>query len=97
MKVLEKGTMPDGTAIQIEEWNETYSFMPFGNVLASYPKSKVSHEGGFAPKGNETYRFSFDFKSNDEAKKAFEELELGTKVLADYKELISIPKYADCI
>lgn len=62
MKVLQKGIMPNGTVIQIEEWNENYSFMPYGGTIASYPKSKVSHEGSFAPKGNETYRFQFDFK-----------------------------------
>ncbi len=35
MKVLEKGIMLDGTVIQIEEWNENYSFMPYGSTLAT--------------------------------------------------------------
>jgi len=97
MKVLEKGIMPDGTNIQIEEWHENYSFMPYGSTLASYPKSKVSHEGAFAPKGNEKYRFSFNFKSYDEAQQAFINLTNGIKTLSDFKSNIYNPKYADCI
>lgn len=97
MKVLRKEVMPNGTAIQIEEWNENYEFMPYGSTIASYPKSKVSHEGSFAPKGNETYRFSFKFKSAEEAKEAFDSLMLGAKVLSDFKDKMDIPKYSDCI
>jgi len=89
--------MPNDTPIQIEEWNENYSFMPYGSTLASYPKSKVSHEGSFSPKGNVTCRFSFDFESEEKAKKAFNDLLLGTKELADFKENLSRKEYSDCI
>ena len=97
MKVLKTGTMPDGTHIQIEEWNENYNFMPYGSTLASYPKSKVSHEGSFSPKGNEIYRFEFDFNSNNEAEIAFNDLLNGIKNLSDFKTHLSKQKYADCI
>ena len=97
MKVLQTGIMPDGTAIQIEEWNESYSFMPYGSTITSYPKSKVSHEGNYAPKGNQVYRFQFNFKSDEETKNAFNELLAGTKQLADYKANLYYPQYADCI
>jgi len=97
MKILEKGIMPNGTKIQIEEWNENYSFMPYGRTLASYPKSKVSHKGPFSPKGNVVFRCEFDFKSHEEAKEAFNELLAGTKELVDFKENLYYPKYADCI
>ncbi|MGG1664501.1 hypothetical protein [Brevibacillus sp. NRS-1366] len=97
MRVLEKGIMPNGTSIQIEEWSENYSFMPYGSTIASYPKSKVSHEGTCAPKGNQSYRFSFNFKSEEETKKVFNELLTGGKALSDFKENLSEKKYADCL
>ena len=97
MKVLLKGVMPNGTPIQIEEWNENYSFVPYGSTIASYPKSKMSHEGSFAPKGNQVYRFQFNFYSDDEAKTAFNDLLSGVKALSDFKDKMYNPKYADCI
>lgn len=97
MKVLKTDIMPDGTQIQVEEWNENYSFMPYGSTIASYPKSKMSHEGCFAPKGNEIYRFSFNFNSSEEADQIFFELVKGQKVLADLRQYMYDPKYADCL
>jgi len=97
MKVLKIGKMPNGTEIQIEEWHENYDFMPYGSTLASYPKSKMSHEGAFAPKGNMEYRFSFNFASNEEAKTAFENLLNSKTVLSDYRDKIDRKEYADCI
>lgn len=97
MKVLLEGVMPNGTPIQIEEWNENYSFVPYGSTIASYPKSKMSHEGSFAPKGNQVYRFQFNFNSDDEAKTAFNDLLSGVKALSDFKDKMYNPKYADCI
>lgn len=97
MKVLQKGTTPTWTPIQIEDWNENYSFMPYGSTLGCYPKSKASHDGAFAPKEDKVYRFSFDFKSEGEAKKAFDDLVSGTKVLSDFIENLSDKKYTNCI
>ena len=97
MKVLTRGITPNGTPIQIEEWNENYGFIPYGSTVASYPKSKASHEGTFSPKGNEVYRLSFNFNSEIEAKSAFDGLKAGVKELADYKTNMDNPKYADCI
>jgi hypothetical protein len=97
MKVLKTGTMPNGTPIQIEEWKENYDFMPYGDTIASYPKSKASHEGSFAPKGNEVYRFDFKFDSTGECEAAFNSLLTGEKVLTDYRDNLYYPKYADCI
>ncbi len=97
MKVLKRGTMPDGTKIQIEEWKENYSFMPYGSTIASYPVSKMSHEGQYSPKGNSVYRFQFDFKSNEETEQAYNSLTNGNKCLLDYKENLYTKEYADCI
>lgn len=97
MKVLEKGIMPNGTVIQIEEWSENYSFMPYGRTIASYPKSKASHDGTYSPKANERYRFEFDFKSHEEAKEVYNKLLNGIIQLSDIKSNLYYPKYADCI
>lgn len=98
MKIIGKGTMPDGTVIQIEEWNEDYSFMPYGNTLTSYPKSKANHKGSFEPKLDETYRFHFRFDSYSETQVAFDNLISGKNVLSDYKERFSSNlKYLNCI
>lgn len=97
MKVLLKGVMPNGTPIQIEEWHENYDFMPYGRTLASYPKSKASHDGSFSPSKNQTYRFAFDFASHEEAKEAFASLMNGSKQLADFKGKMYFPEYADCL
>jgi len=97
MKVLQTGIMPNGTHIQIEEWNENYSFMSYGSTLASYPKSKVSHEGTYSPKRNQVYRFDFDFKSNEETKESFNNLVNGSKQLVDFISNLNRKEYADCI
>lgn len=98
MKILSKCTMPDGTVIQIEEWNKDYSFMPYGNTLASYPKSKANHKGSFEPKLDKKWRCSFKFDSYSETKNAFENLKSGKSVLSDYKDKFSSKlKYLDCI
>jgi hypothetical protein len=97
MKVLKKGITPNGIPIQIEEWQENYSFLPYGGTLVSYPKSKMSHEGAFSPKGNEVYRFQFDFKSEEETETAFNDLLTGNKILSDFRKNMYNPKYADCI
>jgi hypothetical protein len=97
MKVLIKGIMPNGTPIQIEEWHEDYDFMPYGRTLASYPLSKVSHEGSYSPQRNKPYRFEFDFGSHEEAREAFASLMDGSKQLSDFKDKMCYPNYADCI
>lgn len=53
MKVLKVGKSANGVDIQIEEWHENYSFMPYGSKLAFYPESKATHKGQFAPKAGE--------------------------------------------
>ena len=89
--------MPDGTNIQIEDWHDDYDFMPKARTIASYPISKTTKEGGFAPKAGERYRFAFNFQDAEEASAAFDTLIAGSKQLADYKDKIENLKYADCV
>ena len=97
MKVLQTGIMTDGTKIQIEEWKENYSFMSYASTIASYPKSKVSHEGSYSPKGNKEYRFSFNFESEEQTKEMFNSLLSGNKQLKDLVQYMHNSKYADCL
>jgi|SRR5690625_1573665 len=86
MIVLEKATMQDGTKIQLEDWSDDYKFIPPASTLATYPKAKVSSDRQFGPRRNKTFRLEFCFESNEEARKAFENLSHGTKTLLDYKD-----------
>lgn len=98
MKVIKTGILPDETDIQIEDWSENYSFHSFADTLASYPKSKTTHEGTYAPKAGKKYRFSFRFGSAEEAEAAFNDLTEGKKTLSDFKDCMKDRlKYGDCI
>lgn len=97
MKILQKGTMPNGTKIQIEDWSKDYNFKFYSSTLASYPISKTNHKGSFAPKEGKLYRFAFDFKTEEEAKNAFNSLIKGNKSLLDYKEYLNRKEYINCI
>ncbi|WP_275372659.1 hypothetical protein [Clostridium tertium] len=98
MKVLEKGIMPDGTHIQIEDWSSDYNIHSYGCDLATFPKSKSTHSGPFEPKANETYRFEFKFDSNTDAMIAFNSLITGDKQLFYFIEYFSSKReYLDCI
>ncbi len=74
MKVLQRGQMPDGTEVQIEEWSEDYLFYAYGSSVAAYPKNRYGEE----------IRASKIFGSAEEAEKAFNALKIGDKTLADF-------------
>lgn len=98
MKVLKQGKSADGVDMILEDWHKSHPGMPFGGTLAFYPKSKTTHNGAFAPKKGEGYRFSFDFPSHEAADEAFTKLEDGRSKFTDYLEYWSSkPEYKDCI
>lgn len=98
MKIVKTGTLKDGTNIQIEDWSEDYTFHNRADVLASYPKSKMSHIGEYAPKAGKKYRFSFRFGSTEETNEAFKDVTEGRKTLADIKNYMDGKiEYRDCI
>lgn len=74
MKVLQRGQMPDGTSVQIEEWSENYSIYAYGSMVAAYPRNRF----------DEKFRASKTFESAEEAEKAFAALKNGDKTLADF-------------
>lgn len=98
LKVCRKGVMPDGTAIQIEDWSDVYpDIYPQNNTLAAYPISKWSIPGAFAPKAGEQFRAGFDFPDCRACAKAFEDLTSGTKTLADFVDRLERHEYRAAI
>ena len=88
MKIIDKGIMPDDTKIQIEDWSQDYDSQTYGSTVAAYP---IATETTYLPSGiqypskGKTFRFEFEFSSNDDAKEAFDALQDGRKELIDYK------------
>lgn len=98
MKVLVTGNIPNGTNIQIEDWSENYHFHNYADTIASYPISKMTHAGAYAPKAGETYRFAFKFESTEEAKNAYDDLITGRKELSDFRSKMDGKlEYRNCI
>ena len=98
LKVCRTGAMPDGTAVQIEDWSEVYpNIYPQASTLAAYPISKWSIPGAFAPKAGEQFRAGFDFPDCRACAKAFEDLCAGTKTLADFTDHLERPEYKAAI
>ena len=89
MKIVDKGVMPDGTKIQIEDWSMDYDSQTYGSTVAAYPvatETTYLPSGIQYPKKGKTFRLDLEFGSNEETKAAFDELQAGRKDLVDYKE-----------
>lgn len=97
MIILQKGRMPDGTAIQIEDWSEDYSFFEYGSTIGAYPISKMGYSEQFKPRKGKTFRVQYDFKDEVEASQTFSELIKGTKTLKDIEKYLCDKRYKDCI
>lgn len=91
MFIREKGTTPNGTHIQIEDWNESYPGTFKKNAtIAIYPMAihdiydeENPHFPAY-PKRGETFRSEFDFSTEEEAKEAFKALQSGKKSFMDF-------------
>lgn len=97
MIILQKGRMPDGTAIQIEDWSKSYSFYEYGSTIGAYPVSKMGYDGQFSPRKGRTWRMQYDFQNEAEARKIFSELIEGTKTLKDIENNLYDKRYKDCV
>lgn len=84
MEIMQKGKLPNGTNIQIEDWSKDYSFKSYGSTIAAYPISNHSLDGQFSPKKGRSFRFQLDFKNYEEAQEAFKKLVSGERTLKDY-------------
>lgn len=85
MKILEQAEMPDGTIIQIEDWQE--DFLHIKNLeIGAYPKAKNTSRNGWV-KTNETFRLDLtNFKSNTEVREIFSKLQKGEEKLENLQE-----------
>ena len=91
MKIIRKGTTPNGTDIRIEDWSETYPGTFKKNAtIGFYPMAihdiydeENPHFPAY-PKRGETFRSEFDFNTEEEAKEAFDSLQSGEKSFMDF-------------
>lgn len=97
MQVIERAKMPDGTRIQIENWHDDYSFMPYAGMVAAYPMINARDLSPFAPKDKSTCRVDFNYDNEAGARNAFEKLKSGEKSLADFKDNLGLKELADYI
>lgn len=95
--ILQKGRLPDGTMIQIEDWSEDYKFMGYGSTIGAYPVSKMGYSEQFAPRKGEKIRVEYDFENEVAAGQIFSELIEGTKTLKDIEKYLYDKRYKDCI
>lgn len=89
MKVIKKSYTPDGVQIQINDWSEDYSFFATNSEIAAYPKAKASSPYGWVRAG-ENFRCGFTFESEEQALKAFQQLESGEKRLEDFTDVLDL-------
>ena len=90
MKIIRKGTTPNGTHIQIEDWSENYTSHNKNATIGFYPmaleniyREDKPHWTPY-PKRGETFRASLDFNTEEEALEAFVLLENGCREFTDY-------------
>ena len=97
MEVLKKGITTDQTKIQIENWNDDYSFMEYGNTIGAYPIAKQTGNRQFEPERGRTFRLSYEFEDSKEAEAMFNELVTGSKTLKCIESYLKDDKYKDFI
>ena len=90
MQIIKKGTTPDGTSLQIEDWSEDYTSYNKNATISFYPMAQENiyredkpHWTPY-PKRGETFRASFNFDTEAEALEAFVLLENGCRFFMDY-------------
>lgn len=100
MRIVQKGIMPDGTKIRIEDWSEDCNcWLPCAHIGA-YPIAKSyrqRHNDWLFPKLGHTFRLGFDFKDMILAAEAFDALVSGKKQLRDYAKEADNPELLECL
>lgn len=83
MKIIKRGTLPDGTQIQLEDWSDKntpeYPNL-YGYTIAVYPVAKRDSVYGWVVSGR---KFLLDIPHNHH--EGYE----GDAILSDYKSLVS--------
>lgn len=80
--------MPDGTAIQLENWEDRYPSSPtLWWTIGAYPLAKHGSGRYFGPhRKGEMFRLTISFHTDAEAVEAFEKLNRGEAELLDYRD-----------
>lgn len=80
--------MPDNTAIQLEDWSDSYPENPhLWWTVGAYPVAKRGSGRPFGPmRKGEKFRLTISFKTDAEAVEAFEKLNRGEATLLDYAD-----------
>ena len=107
MRIIKKGIMPDGTAIQIEDWADNYSCYSRCGTVAAYPIAKSSikktAQGGvycgpwYYPEAGKKFRVSLNFGCGLGAEQVFNKLISGEAQLRDFAEYMHYPEHAQCL
>lgn len=76
MKVIKKGKINNNIDIQIEDWNESYSFYAKCSTLVVYPTAIKDEQSTrpFKVKSGEKFRLAFNFANSKQCEKAFNSL-----------------------
>ena len=80
--------MPDGTAIQLENWEDSYPDRPtLWWTVGAYPRALHGSDQYFGPRRKgDKFRLTISFKTDAEAVEAFEKLNRGEAKLLDYRD-----------
>ncbi len=83
-----KAKMPDGTGIQLENWEDTYPKHPqLWWTVGAYPVAMHGSGRPFGPmRKGEKFRLTISFHTVAEAVEAFEKLNRGEAELLEYRE-----------
>ena len=86
MEVIKRGKLVNGIDMQIEDWSKDYpSIYKKSDVVVVYPIAMASSEYGWVLAGD-TFRCAFHFENEEEAKKAFDNLQRGKTRPEDYAD-----------
>lgn len=93
MEVLKRATTPEGIAIQIENWKETYKGIFTTISIGAYPIAKNS---GFCIRRDNPFRVDIcrGFKSDDEVEKVFSQLQTGEVTIESLSKQFWDPRSA---
>ena len=85
--IREKAVMPDGTEIQLENWEDEFPSSPtLWWAVGAYPIAKHSSGRLFGPRRNCQFRLTISFHTEAEALECMRRLESGDAELLDYRE-----------
>ena len=83
MKVLTRDKMPDGTAIQIEDWGDIYPTIYSTITIAAYPIAKNTSKYRWIESGSLFRLGLWNFTSDEQVMEIYDKLKSGELSLKD--------------